>query len=258
MAPYMYPPSTSSSSSSSQAQFDNFNANVAMQSRQMHDNHASSRSFQMGSTKETKEITSVFPKPAYAFRTGRRDLQPGNVSIARRRGAQALAAWTVFSPNERMFVKWELPMSMYKSCKTLSIALQWYGGLNNHQNIVAKKVSANESHKDVARGEIQFFAPKGAGTFVFRLYDACSDEIALTTLGTSTEVMVQLRDEDLVSSLKLVVDSFRKRSADMTAFTQLRATAEGCRFLFTYLCSTSPILALSFPTSLSSYPFFTR
>lgn len=63
---------------------------------------------------------------------------------------------------------------------------------------------------DVTRGEIQFFAPKGAGMYVYRLFDAGTEESSYVTFGTSNEFLVQLRDSDVTSSLKLVNESFRK------------------------------------------------
>ena len=86
-------------------------------------------------------------------------------------------------------MKWSLPLDIYKSTRALSIALQWYGALTNDQNIVSKRIKASEATNTdsaaVAMGDIQFFTPKSAGIFVFRLYDAGSDESALYTLNTS-------------------------------------------------------------------------
>ena len=40
---------------------------------------------------------------------------------------------------------------------------------------------------------------------------------------------MELKDKDLTSSLKLIVDTFHKKNAEGTAFSQLKATAEGAR-----------------------------
>ena len=116
------------------------------------------------------------------FRSGRRNELPGSVSISSKRGGAALPRWATFMPNERMFVQWRLPTEIYNKCKLLSVALQWYGAINNHQNIVSKKLSASGKKGDVCGGEIQFFAPKGAGIFVYRLFDADTDNSSLVFL----------------------------------------------------------------------------
>jgi hypothetical protein len=94
-----------------------------------------------GGTASVEDVTSAAPK-IILHRTSRPRI--GKVEVSLRRNGDAVYKWREFGPNDKMFVRWEMPTVNYDQAKALSIALQWYGAPTNHQNIIAKRVTATE------------------------------------------------------------------------------------------------------------------
>ena len=115
-------------------------------------------------------------------------------------------------PGNVMTIFWKLPTDYSLNISMdLVIGLLRYGSQVNTPSIVAKAINVRQCTViDSYRvGCLQFFAPKSAGQFVFRLYDQCSREASLETLSTSVSFNVVLVDTDIINNLQHVIESFQ-------------------------------------------------
>ena len=67
-------------------------------------------------------------------------------------------------------------------------------------------------------GWIRFYAPKGTGRFVFRIY--CGSQI-VATLATSNFFSVEISFHDVVPTLKFLVSQMKDKRTTMTALQQM-------------------------------------
>lgn len=107
-------------------------------------------------------------------------------------------------PGNPVFCSWSLDGEAAKG-KQLALGLYRYGCQSNEQSIVTRKLDASKIESNKINGEMCFFAPKSAGQFVFRIFDARS---TLDTLATSKFFNVVLMDSDILQNLEHAMEAF--------------------------------------------------
>ena len=145
----------------------------------------------------------------------------------------------VIRPGLYMNVHWQFNESDLEELgNSFVIGLVRYGSPFNSPCIIAKSVQINSRNSlrtrdsitgiNVVKGKVQFYAPKSAGQFVFRIFDDSSKEKSLVTVATSIYFTIDLTDVDVTSNVKFCLDSFEDK-AYQKALTQLCGTIRGLR-----------------------------
>lgn len=149
-------------------------------------------------------------------------------------------------PGELMTVEWQLPLELIQQAQKNSnikyyIALVRYASPFNYPNIVAKSIGSLTRNpnlvptkdilgKSLLMGSVPFYAPKGAGRFVYRLYDQSPVDQSkmLVTLATSSDFYVDLYDGDVTTNLKYSIDLFEENQ-NQKALLQLISTVRAIK-----------------------------
>jgi hypothetical protein len=172
-------------------------------------------------------------------------------------------------------VQWTIPMSVYQdiigsnSRGAICVCLTRYGGFTNANSIISRNIVKDSKGKsqqrnisihpqsDEARGilnenekhlilcnEINFHAPKGAGSYVYRMYNATSNETHHMTLATSEPFSVYLTGRDVTSNLKFILDFLKTKKFDSFPVITLHN-------IFQYMRSTgAPVAGLDLPLTM--------
>eukprot|EP01052_Picozoa_sp_SAG31_P019936 SAG31_NODE_1477_length_8194_cov_21.653490_2_plen_465_part_00 len=104
----------------------------------------------------------------------------------------------------------------------LVVALHRLGNNTNEHPIVSKPLHDSKDKQHTGRrsvnGWIRFYAPKGTGRFVFRIYS--TTEI-IATLATSNVFAVEIAFQDVVPTLKFLLAQMKDKRTAMTALQQM-------------------------------------
>eukprot|EP01041_Mallomonas_annulata_P004985 gene4985-9961_t len=141
-----------------------------------------------------------------------------------------------FRPQENILVRWRLPDSFWvgrdQLNTLLTVALFRYGFHNNINHVFYKRLTHKKpSPLPLISGDFTCFAPKDAGTFVFRIFDA-RPEFCGETLAASGKICVELWDNDVTASLKRLVELFTDPDTKNNIpriLSQMHSAFEGCR-----------------------------
>lgn len=134
-------------------------------------------------------------------------------------------------PGSGMTVVWKIPVE--HQCEVsadIVVGLLRYGSQVNMPSIIAKSIVLKNSNivDNYRVGSIQFFAPKAAGQFVFRLFNQASRESSMETIGTSVSFSVVLVDSDVINNLQHVLEAFEDQLA-IKAISQLTLVVKGIK-----------------------------
>jgi hypothetical protein len=144
-------------------------------------------------------------------------------------------------PNHPLIVEWEIPfevMDRYsKGQGTLVLGLIRMASASNNSCVVAKKISESKktsisdipgsADRKLIGGDINFFAPKAAGVYVFRLFDNSTKDAAVNTIATSQPFVVQISGRDVTSNLRYAMDLLKKPDSEIMGLVSLRSAVEG-------------------------------
>jgi hypothetical protein len=134
----------------------------------------------------------------------------------------------VVRPKADIVVEWEAPMAVMEAMGNPEVGLFRMGVATNQSSVIAKPAtyfSPSALAKEdmdmeglMVRSAVPFYAPRSAGTFVFRLYDADDN---LVTHGTSPPVRVEVQGRDTEPNLRFVLQQFKERKTVVAALSQL-------------------------------------
>lgn len=80
--------------------------------------------------------------------------------------------WQV-RPKADLMVRWELPRATLESMTQPELGLFRIGVASNMNSVISKSMSPMGNQASAfAKGAINFYAPRSAGIFVFRIFDA--------------------------------------------------------------------------------------
>lgn len=168
-----------------------------------------------------------------------------NQDFSRPRGGKPLntpvSMNSPLGPNQPMIVEWELPFDLMdkynKGQGTLVLGLIRMATASNNSCVVAKKISESKkmSTSDIPgsvngkliKGDLNFFAPKAAGTYVFRIFDNSTKDAAINTIATSQPFVVQISGRDVTTNLRYAMDLLKKQDSETMGLVSLRSAVEG-------------------------------
>jgi hypothetical protein len=168
------------------------------------------------------------PQDHSRLRGGKPSVSPASMSVP-------------LGPNHPLIVEWEMPfevMDRYtKGQGTLVLGLIRMATASNNSCVVAKKISESKKTSVSAipgsadgkliRGDINFFAPKAAGVYVFRLFDNSTKDAAINTIATSQSFLVQINGRDVTTNLRYAMDLLKKPDSEIMGLVSLRSAVEG-------------------------------
>ena len=191
---------------------------------------------------ETRTIEAAAPeeppaeKPQHAPRPKvRTTAQIGHMLVTpddrgRRQQQQQLGEPLTVVPQAYVQVQWEMPQAIMVGGgggggvmpHSMTVALFRLGQLSNEHSIVRKGLRESKDMRRTDRGtvsgRIRFYAPKGVGRFIFRIYD---DEDPVCTLSTSNDFAVSPSYADVVPVIKFVLAQLKEKRTTMNALQQL-------------------------------------
>lgn len=191
-----------------------------------------------------QQPNTVAKKPVGIYRVTKNQTGTINISFQMKKGSadQKLnMEGTPLRPGTYMEVDWELPVEEFYGQAARDadfvIGLVRYGAGSNSPGVVSKSLDKHSKGtgrskdmfgNDVMKGRVQFHAPKSAGVFVYRLFDAQSKERSMYTLATSIAFVVELGDTDVTTNLRHSLDSLLDK-AYARGLVQLNSTIKGLR-----------------------------
>ena len=149
-------------------------------------------------------------------RMEQRNSHGSNRQMSARQSSHAL----VCRPQAYVRVFWRLPERCLDG--RLVIGLYRLGQSKPEHSIVSKDIqesrniqrAGNSPTQHMLSGNLRFYAPKGVGRFVFRIYD---EKLPESTLATSQILEVDASAADVVKVLKLIFEQLKDKRTAMTS-----------------------------------------
>ncbi len=131
----------------------------------------------------------------------------------------------IVRPKADLMVQWEAPYSLLQELGQPEIALFRLGVSSNTNAVISKSMSVKPppppqegQPPPTAKGQITFYAPRSAGIFVFRMFDAADP---VDTHATSRRFLVEVQGRDVESNLRLISSQLKERKTVVAGLSQL-------------------------------------
>ncbi|TFJ86179.1 hypothetical protein NSK_002387 [Nannochloropsis salina CCMP1776] len=131
---------------------------------------------------------------------------------------------SVIRPKAGLLAKWEAPAALFETLSQPEVALFRLGVASNTTAIISKAVqgkrvtpAASSSSPALVHGTVSFYAPRSAGVFVFRLFDA---KDPVRTHATSQVFLVEVRGRDVEGNLRLISSQLKERKTLVAGLSQ--------------------------------------